>query len=83
MSLDTPYPLELLLDHIYCQVSFFFVLYISNPHFEILVFTFVSMIPTFVVFTDCIVLDKLIVPMENNFGFVTKMISSSSSVMPF
>jgi hypothetical protein len=49
---------------------------------KILYFTFVSMIPTYVIFTYWIVLGKLIVPMENNYGSVAKMISSSSFVMP-
>jgi hypothetical protein len=40
------------------------------------------MISTSMVFTYGIVLGKLIVPIENNFGFVAKMISSSSFVIP-
>ncbi len=61
---------------------FFYVFYTLNPCTKILVFTSVSMISTFVVFIDRIILGKLIVPIENNYGCVAKMTSSSSFVMP-
>jgi hypothetical protein len=62
---------------------FFSMLYTLDPCFEILIFTSVSMISTSMVFTDGIILGKLIVLIENNYGYVAKMISSSSFVMPF
>jgi hypothetical protein len=65
------------------QDIFFYVLYILNSYFEMFVFTSISMISTSMVFTNWIVLGKLIVPIENNFGCVAKMISSSSYVIPF
>ncbi len=53
---------------------FFYVLYILNSYFEILVFTSISMISTSMVFTNWIVLGKVIVLIENNFGLVANMI---------
>jgi len=61
---------------------FFSRLYNSNSFSEIIVFTFVSKISTSMVFTYWIILSKLIVPIEKKFGCITKMISSSSFVMP-
>jgi hypothetical protein len=51
--------------------------------FELLVLSLVSMISTLVVFIDLIVLGKLIVPIENNYGFTINMISFSSFVIQF
>ncbi len=62
---------------------FFFVLCTSNSYYEIIVFTFVSVISTSVVFIDWIVLNKLSVRIENNYSFVVKVISSFSSMIPF
>jgi hypothetical protein len=62
---------------------FFSMFYTSNPYFKILVFTSISMIPTYVAFIDWIISGKFIVHVENNSGFITKMISSFSFVMPF
>jgi hypothetical protein len=62
---------------------FFSMFYTSNYYYEIVVFTFISIILTFIIFTYWIILNKLIVPIENNYGFVIKMISSFSSMMPF
>jgi hypothetical protein len=62
---------------------FFYVFYISNSYFEILFFMSTSMISTSMVFTNWIVLGKLIFPIVNNFGSIAKMISSSSYVIPF
>ncbi len=41
------------------------------------------MISTAVDFTDWIVLGKLIIPIENNFGFVAKMIFFPKFMIPF
>ncbi len=57
--------------------SMFYTLEFSS---KILVFPLVSMISTSMVFIDWIILGKLIVPIENNHGFVAKMIFFSSMI---
>ncbi len=79
ISLNTPY----LPSGSYMLPNIFFPMpYTSYPCSKILIFTSLSMIPTFVVFIDWIVSSKLIILMENNIGSITKMIFYSSSVMP-
>ncbi len=41
---------------------------------KLLVFTLISIISTSMVFTYLIISNKLIIPIQNNFGFITKMI---------
>jgi hypothetical protein len=80
-SIDTPYCLTS--GSCMLLAIFFFVLCTPDPYSETLVCTSVSIISTSMFFIDLIISSKLVIPIENNYGFVAKMIFSFSCMIPF